>query len=392
MTLDATPAVSADAAPSSPAPPPPPSAAGPASSAVAPSAAGPSSPSATAGGGTVRFVTGDAVSLDLPVAQLGSRMLARLVDLVIQVVLYLVLAMVVPILLLLLQAIGVVAFDDALYAGAMVLVAALVLVGYPVTMEALTGGRTLGKLALGLRVVRDDGGPIRFRQAATRGLVSVAVEWPGLIAPPLTWLASIWTMAVSPQAKRLGDYAAGTLVIHERTAARWGRYPVLPPALAGWAATLDLAGLDDDLALVVRHFLYRSAELREPARSRLASQLMAEVAAVVRPAPPAGLHPVLYLATVHAERHHRAANRLRAVSSRTAAMWPGLVRPPRPAVMWPGLAGPPHPAVPVAAPGPTPPASRPAVPPLRPPTQRDPGGTGGPGEAGGPGGSGPRPA
>ncbi|MEU3454630.1 RDD family protein [Micromonospora sp. NPDC006766] len=307
MTLDATPAVPADAAPSSPTAPPP-------------------------AGGTVRFVTGDAVSLHLPVAQLGSRMLARLVDLVVQVVLLFVLASTAPLLLLLLEVAGVVVFDGELYKAAMVLVVALVVVGYPVTMEALTGGRTLGKLALGLRVVRDDGGPIRFRQAATRGLVSAAVEWPGLIAPPLTWLASIWTMAVSPQAKRLGDYAAGTLVIHDRSVARWGRYPVLPPALMGWAATLDLAGLDDDLALVVRHFLHRSAKLREPARSRLADQLMSEVAAVIRPAPPAGVPPILYLAAVHAERHLRAARRLRAVSGRTAAMWPGPVHPPhRPA-------------------------------------------------------------
>ncbi len=371
VTLNASPAVPTDTGPSAPAAPPPPGVAGSSPSAVPPGAAG-ASPAPAAGGGSVRFVTGDAVSLDLPVAQLGSRMLARVVDLVIQVALLFLLATVAPLLLGLLAVAGVVSFDGALYQGVMVLVVALVVVGYPVTMEALAGGRTVGKLALGLRVVRDDGGPIRFRQAATRGLVSAAVEWPGLIAPPLTWLASIWTMAVSPQAKRLGDYAAGTLVIHDRSVARWGRYPVLPPALIGWAGTLDLAGLDDDLALVVRHFLHRSAELREPARSRLAEQLMAEVAAVVRPAPPAGLHPALYLAAVHAERHHRAARRLRAVSGRTAVMWPGLVRPPRPA--WPVAA--PTPPAPWST---APPAPGSTAPPLRPPTPRVPDASGEPG-------------
>ncbi|MEU8263760.1 RDD family protein [Micromonospora sp. NPDC048999] len=369
MTLNATPAVPTDAAPSSPAAPPPPGVAGLSS----PAGAGASPAPGAAGGGTVRFVTGDAVSLDLPVAQLGSRMLARLIDLVVQVVLLFLLGSTVPLLLLLLDATGVVVFDGALYQGVLILIVALVVVGYPVAMEALTGGRTLGKLALGLRVVRDDGGPVRFRQAATRGLVSAAVEWPGLVAPPLTWLASIWTMAVSPQAKRLGDYAAGTLVIHDRSVARWGRYPVLPPALMGWAATLDLAGLDDDLALVVRHFLHRSAELREPARSRLAEQLMAEVAAVIRPAPPLGVPPTLYLAAVHAERHHRAARRLRAISGRTAVRWPGLAHPPRPA--WP-----------VAAPTATPPAPWSAAPALRPPTPRVPAESDGPDSSGGPGG------
>ena len=56
----------------------------------------------------------------------------------------------------------------------------LVFLGYPVAMETLTRGRTLGKMALGLRVVRDDGGPITFRQALVRGLVGLALERPGL--------------------------------------------------------------------------------------------------------------------------------------------------------------------------------------------------------------------
>ncbi|HEY0699951.1 MAG TPA: RDD family protein, partial [Micromonospora sp.] len=148
-------------------------------------AGAPESGTASAGGGSVRFVTGDAVRLDLPVAQLGSRMLARMIDLVAQVAIYLLLAFLTPIVLGLLSMAGVVAFDEALYQGVMIILVVLVVVGYPVTMETLTG-RTLGKLALGLRVVRDDGGPVRFRQAATRGLVSAAIEWPGLIAPPLT--------------------------------------------------------------------------------------------------------------------------------------------------------------------------------------------------------------
>ena len=49
----------------------------------------------------------------------------------------------------------------------------LVVVGYPVALETLLRGRTLGKLALGLRVVRDDGGPVGFRQALVRGLAGV---------------------------------------------------------------------------------------------------------------------------------------------------------------------------------------------------------------------------
>lgn len=283
--------------------------------------------------GSARFVTGEAVSLDLPVAQLGSRMLARIIDLVVQVILYMVLWAAAGVVLALLGVWDVIQPDTALLQAVAVVIMFVVLIGYPVTSETLSGGFTLGKLTFGLRVVREDGGPIRFRQAATRGLVGAAIEFPGALFPPLTWLACLWTMAVGRQGRRLGDHAAGTLVIHDRTAANWGRYPAMPPALAGWAATLDLGGLDDDLALTVRHFLNRTRSLGEPARSQLAQQLMAEVAAVTRPAPPAGVHPAVYLAAVHAERHHRAAHRLAAVRGRTALVWPELS--PGPVVLLP---------------------------------------------------------
>lgn len=283
----------------------------------------PDGPPASAAGsltgpaGTARFVTGEAVSLDLPVARLGSRMLARTLDLIVQVLLCVGLMTAAPIVLGLISLTGLVPMDLALLQGVYLLVIVLVAVGYPVATETLVGGRTLGKLAVGLRVVRDDGGPIRFRQALTRGLVSASIEWPGLIAPPLTWLACLTTMAVSPLGKRLGDYAAGTLVIHDPTPRPWGRVPAMPPVLARWAATLDLAGLDDELALAVRHFLTRVHELREPARTQLAQRLMAEVAAVVRPAPPPGVPAWAYLTAVHAERHRRALRRLAMLRARS---------------------------------------------------------------------------
>lgn len=285
------------------------------------------SANATDATGTARFVTGEAVSLDLQVARLGSRMLARMIDIVVQVVLFLLLSLVGFALLGLIGVTGLVSFDEALFSGVTLVVIVLVVIGYPVTMEALAAGRTLGKYALGLRVVRDDGGPIRFRQAMTRGLVSAAIEWPGLLAPPLTWLACLWTMAVSPHGKRLGDYAAGTLVIHERTPTAWGWVIPMPPGLARWATTLDLAGLDDDLALAVRHFLARYRQLRDPARHQLGHRLALEVAAATKPPPPPGTPDWVYLAAVHAERHRRAMHRMAAVRSRSAVIWPDLGRP-----------------------------------------------------------------
>ncbi|MEV4758445.1 RDD family protein [Micromonospora sp. NPDC049559] len=332
--------------------------------------------------GTAQFVTGEAVRLDPRVARLGSRMLARAVDLVLQVLLFVLLWMVAGLLVLILGETGLLRYDEALFEGIGVVVLVAVVVGYPVTMESVTSGRTLGKYLLGLRVVREDGGPVRFRQALTRGLVGAAVELPGLL-PPLTWLACIVTMLVSPSGKRFGDYAAGTLVIHDRGVTTWGWFVRMPPPLAAWAATLDLAGLDDDLALAVRHYLARYRRLRQPARDQLGSRLAAEVAAVTRPLPPPGTPFWAYLAAVHAERQRRALHRLAAVRARSAAVWPELAEatspwavagpaaPPVRGLPAPPLAGPPAPFVPgpsapvvvPAQPGPTRPELRSPAPP-----------------------------
>src|SRR5207237_9106266 len=109
------------------------------------------------------------------------------------------------------------AADQALVFALLTILLVLVFIGYPAVLETLAGGRTLGKLAMGLRVVRDDGGPIRFRHALTRALVATALEWPGLLLVPVTWLASLWLLLVNPQGQRLGGLLAGPTVIPERT-------------------------------------------------------------------------------------------------------------------------------------------------------------------------------
>jgi uncharacterized RDD family membrane protein YckC len=280
--------------------------------------------------GPGRLVSGEAVELDVRIARIGSRVLALLLDIFVQFCLFLVLLITAEIAVS--SAAGPTA-DAALAQGVAVVVVVLVLIGYPATMETLTGGRTIGKLCLGLRVVRDDGGPIAFRHALTRALVGAAVEWPGLLLPVLTWGFSLTTMLANPQSKRLGDLMAGTIVIHERTPASWGWVPAMPPHLASWAALLDLTGLDDDLALAVRHFLARNREIKEPARSRLGYSLAIEVARCTTPPPPAGVPGWAYLAAVLAERHRRAAHRLAQARAATAAVWrdstpTALVAPP----------------------------------------------------------------
>jgi uncharacterized RDD family membrane protein YckC len=293
----------------------------------------------------LRLFSGEAVELDVRVARLGSRALARFIDLLAQAALGLAL---IVIMFIVLGSMSPVA-DAALVAALWTVSSVTVLIGYPTLVESLTAGRSLGKLVVGLRVIRDDGGPVRFRHALTRALIGVAVEFPAIgtfAFAPLGVLASLWTMLVNPLGKRIGDLAAGTIVIHDRTPASWGWVPAMPPHLASWAATLDLTGLDDDLALAVRHYLARNREIREPARSRLGLSLATEVAVCTTPPAPPGTPGWAYLAAVLAERNLRSARRLVRARTVTDRIWPELGHALR--MTTPPPAGQLRPAAPVA--------------------------------------------
>jgi hypothetical protein len=159
---------------------------------------------------------------------------------------------------------------------------------------------------MGLRVVRDDGGPIGFRQALVRGLAGAFLERPGITL----FVAGVVTSLLNSTGKRLGDLLAGTVVLQERVPARGGTVAQMPPQLAGWAAGLDLSGLPDDLALQARQFLSRSSELTPEARDQLGGRLVAAVSDAVQPPPPPGTPGWAVLSAVLAERRRREEVRL----------------------------------------------------------------------------------
>ena len=240
------------------------------------------------------LVTGEAVALDLRVAALPSRAVARTVDGVVQVALLVGLA--------LLAGLATGGSSDAVAAAVGILVLVLVLLAYPVVQETLLRGRTFGKMAMGLRVVRDDGGPIGFRQALVRGLAV-------LVDLPTVFTVSVLCMLLHPRSKRLGDLLAGTLVVQERVATAGGAVAVMPPPLEAWARTLDLSRLTDELALSARSFVSRAADLRAEAREDLGGRLVTAVQAVTAPPPPPGTPGWAYLSAVLAERRRRAGER-----------------------------------------------------------------------------------
>ncbi|MFF0147118.1 putative RDD family membrane protein YckC [Amycolatopsis sulphurea] len=241
------------------------------------------------------LVTGEAVVLDLRVAKLASRGVAMLIDVLVQAVVLL-FALVV----LLLTA-G--SFDSSLTVALLLTVFVLVVIGYPVLFETLSRGRSLGKLALGLRVVRLDGGPIRFRHALTRALAGFFVDFWAL---GFFGAVALIVSLTSSNGRRVGDYLAGTLVIRERVPEP--RQPVLqmPPWLAPWAARLDLSQVPDELALAARQFLGRYHQLRPEAAHALGYGLAQQMAAAIGVGLPADMPPWIFLTTVLAERRNRA--------------------------------------------------------------------------------------
>jgi uncharacterized RDD family membrane protein YckC len=85
---------------------------------------------------------------------------------------------------------------------------------YPVLFEVLSHGQTPGKRIVGLRVVQENGTPIGWSSSVLRNFLLVADFLP------LLYLAGIVSMCVDASFRRLGDLAAGTLVVHAQRAAR----------------------------------------------------------------------------------------------------------------------------------------------------------------------------
>ena len=179
----------------------------------------------------------------------------------------------------------------------------VVTIALPTTVETLSRGRSLGKWAAGIRVTRDDGGPVRFRQAFIRSLVGVGELW--MTAGSVALITSL----CNDKGKRVGDLLAGTYVVRTRGGASFSAKIFMPPHLAGWARNADMRQLPDGLALAVRQFLARVDGLEAGARTRLGGDLAGQVEAFVAPGPPPGTHPEVFLLAVLAERRDRDWNR-----------------------------------------------------------------------------------
>jgi uncharacterized RDD family membrane protein YckC len=244
-------------------------------------------------------VTPEAVPLTLETANIGSRFLAVAIDWTLQGV---------TLLALLLGVTALIGATDA-QLGTGVAVALFFLLtfalvwGYPTVMETLWRGRTLGKAALGLRVVTVEGAPVRFRHAALRatlGLVDFLLTSGG---------AAVISALLSSRSQRLGDLVAGTVVLRERTGLRAPiavEFPV-PPGLEPYAQTVDVARVTASDYGTIREFLLRASSLEPTVRYDLARRVAEPVASRVQPRPPLGVPPEAFLLCVAAVYQRRQA-------------------------------------------------------------------------------------
>ncbi len=240
------------------------------------------------------LVTGEAVALDVRPASVILRAAGTIIDAVAYLLLYLLLT-------LALVFLSGTALDPALAQALSIASLVFSILIVPMVVETATGGRSLGKLAIGARIVRDDGGAIQLRHAFVRALVGVIeiyITFGGVAA---------MTALLNGKSKRLGDILAGTYSQHERVPRMTDAVMDVPPPLAQWAQTADVAPLPDGLARRIAQFLRQAGKLTPATRERLASSLAAEAAAFVSPVPDAPAEAFLIaVAALRRDREYAA--------------------------------------------------------------------------------------
>ena len=271
-------------------------------------------PTATAPGPPVavhqdEVLTGEAVALDVQPVGFFMRALGAIIDALVSIAAFLLLLWVIAAA----ESAGMLAPE--LFPILTVTLLVLILVVLPTAVETASRGRSLGRLAVGARIVRTDGGASGFRQAFIRALLGVLEIWftfGGLAA---------LVGAFTPRSQRLGDLVAGTYSERTRTPALPPATVALPAALVDWAAVADVARMPERLARRIAQFVAQADRMQPGARARVAASLAAEVTPHVAPLPEVA--PEALLRGVVAVRRERELRALRLEDARVAGLMVG---------------------------------------------------------------------
>jgi len=201
--------------------------------------------------------TPEGVQLELTLAGVGSRFTAALVDYLIQGVILLALGLVLG------YGVGIDPGAGGFALAIFSICFFLVFTGYDVSFEVLNSGRTPGKRLNGLRVVRESGAPVTFATSAVRNVLRLIDILPGW------YIVGIASILITGRNQRLGDLAAGTVVVRDRR--------VLPPEFRASpsleAPAWDTSAIRPDEIDTVVAFLARRYQLDHGARVQLGREL-----------------------------------------------------------------------------------------------------------------------
>ena len=256
------------------------------------------------------LITGEAVALDLRPAGFILRAGGAAIDFLVYFGLYLV-----GLIVFTINAVQA-GLDDALLRSISVVGLVLFIVVIPIAVETISHGKSLGKLAVGARIVRDDGGAIGLRHAFIRGLTGVFEIFMTLGG------GALLVGLLNSRAKRLGDMLAGTYSQHERFPHFVTPVYGVPLPLVEWAETADVARMPDSLARRIAQFLAQARGLNAQTRTRLARDLANEASVYVSPLPVADAE--LFLAAVASLRRDRELEALRLEQRRLETLRPVL--------------------------------------------------------------------
>ncbi len=239
------------------------------------------------------LITGEAVALDLRPTSFVLRAAGTIIDWLVYLGGY------IFVMIFSLQVFFLGSFDPAAFAAYALTLLVLFVVALPTAVELLSHGKSLGRLAVGARIVRDDGGAIGFRHAFIRSLT-------GVLEIFLTFggLAAIVSL-LNGRAKRLGDLLAGSYSQYERVSKEVPPVYGVPLELREWATTADVGRMPDRLTRRITQFLQQAPRFTPATRLRLSRELAIEASVWVSPIPRAEAE--LFLAAVTALRRDREA-------------------------------------------------------------------------------------
>jgi uncharacterized RDD family membrane protein YckC len=218
----------------------------------------------------LKIDTPEQIALELPLAGIGSRFLAIAIDTLIQIALYLLTGLI--FLLLLPEGFSIFTFlPKTLGPAIAIFIGFAIYWGYFALFESIWKGQTPGKRVAGIRVIKESGRPINAFEAIGRNLMRAVDVMPGIYGVGLI------CMMLNQQSRRLGDFVAGTVVVHEKTTDQVR--PTWNTAAASASASGRIGQVTAEELVLIETYLSRRFDLEPGVRLRTAIQIAERIKA-----------------------------------------------------------------------------------------------------------------